>query len=185
MKFNQKNPIQILSAFLALLLIASLSSIPSASAAEKGYRYWGYFHAAPGANNWTASMTSAAVDVADGAVEGWVFTYSDNDIPDNAAPRLAPDFKKICGKTKAVAGKKRIGIYIDFGPYALRPKGENRPSNFSSCIVTDKSSQGIDVLGAAVKIRAEASGLICGLNNYPAKECGAEIKTPLKYRTKK
>jgi hypothetical protein len=30
----------------------------------------------------------------------------------------------------------------------------------------------------AIKVRAAKSGLICGLNGYPAKECGAEIATP-------
>jgi len=29
-----------------------------------------------------------------------------------------------------------------------------------------------------VKLRAASSGLICGLNGYPKKECGVEIKTP-------
>jgi hypothetical protein len=185
MNFDKTHYKKITSAFLALFLLASFTSASSASAANTGYRYWGYFHAAPGATTWTASMTSAAVDVEDGAVEGWAFTYSDDDIPDASAPRVAPDFKKICGKTKAIAGKKRIGIYVDFGPSALRPSGEKLPRNFATCVVTEKSSQGIDVLGAVVKIRAEASGLICGLNNYPAKECGAQIKTPLKYRSKK
>jgi hypothetical protein len=168
---------------LSILLIATLT--PNASASNKGYRYWGYFHAAQGAKTWTPSMTGPTVNVADGDVEGWAFTYSDDDIPDASAPRLAPDFKRICGSTKAVVGKKRIGIYIDFGPSALRPKGESLPKNVTACIVTATSSQGIDVLGAAVKIRAEASGFICGINNYPAKECGVEIATPLKYRTKK
>ena len=185
MKIHYTRNKKISSIFLALAIAASFTSVPSASAANTGYRYWGYFHGAPGANTWTASMTSAAVDVADGAVEGWAFTYSDDDIPDASAPRIAPDFKRICGKTKAVAGKKRIGIYIDFGPSALRPPGETLPKNVTRCVVTENASQGIDVLGAAVKIRAEASGLICGLNSYPAKECGAQIKTPLKYRSKK
>jgi hypothetical protein len=30
----------------------------------------------------------------------------------------------------------------------------------------------------AVKIRADKSGLICGINGYPKKECGVEIPTP-------
>jgi hypothetical protein len=40
------------------------------------------------------------------------------------------------------------------------------------------SSQGIDVLGQVVKVRAAKSGLICGFNGYPKRECGVEIKTP-------
>ena len=177
----RKVPLFIVSIFL----LSSLTSAPTALAAEKGYRYWGYFHAAPGATAWTPAMTGPTVDVADGAVEGWAFTFSDDDIPDASAPRRAPDFKELCGTTKSVSGKKRVGIYIDFGPSALRPKGEKLPRNIGKCIVTDVKSQGIDVLGAAVKIRAASSGFICGINNYPEKECGVEIKTPLKYRLKK
>jgi hypothetical protein len=46
------------------------------------------------------------------------------------------------------------------------------------CIVIDKKAQGIDVLGKVVRVRADKSGLICGLAGYPRKECGVEIPTP-------
>jgi hypothetical protein len=45
-------------------------------------------------------------------------------------------------------------------------------------VTTAKSSQGIDVLAQVVKVRAASSGLICGFNGYPKKECGVEIDTP-------
>ncbi len=51
-------------------------------------------------------------------------------------------------------------------------------STLKTCVVTAKESQGIDVLGMVVKVRSNKSGLICGLNGYPAKECGVEISTP-------
>ena len=41
---------------LAIVVIASCIT-PTAHAAETGWRYWGYFQAAPGANKWTAAMT--------------------------------------------------------------------------------------------------------------------------------
>jgi hypothetical protein len=44
--------------------------------------------------------------------------------------------------------------------------------------VTAKESQGIDVLAQEVDVRSADSGLICGFNGYPAKECGVEITTP-------
>jgi deoxyribose-phosphate aldolase len=53
----------------AVLLVAGITFAPSANAAEKGWRYWGYYQAAPGAKTWTAAMTGPTVDVADGAVE--------------------------------------------------------------------------------------------------------------------
>lgn len=161
---------------LAIIVIASLST-PTANAADKGWRYWGYFQAAPGATKWTAAMTGPTVDIADGAVEGWSFVFSSDDIP-SQAPRVLPSFSKICGKTKADKDTKRIGLVIDFGSTAWAPKGEKPRTTITTCVRTAKASQGIDVLGQVAKIRAASSGLICGLNGFPAKECGVEIATP-------
>ena len=58
-------------------------------------------------------MTGPTVAVADGAVEGWAFTFSNDAVPDAKAPKVAPSFSKICGRTKAVAGKKRVAVMID------------------------------------------------------------------------
>jgi hypothetical protein len=60
-------------------------------------------------------MTGPTVDIADGSVEGWAFTFSSEAIPDATSPSVLPDFQSICGKTRPVSGKKRIGIVIDFG----------------------------------------------------------------------
>jgi len=159
------------------LLLSHVLTIPTSSAATKGYRYWGYFQAAPQANTWTAAMTGPTVDIKDGAVEGWSFVFSNDDIP-SVAPSVLPDFKKICGSTKSVSGKKRIGLVIDFGQKSYAPTGEKIQKTIVRCVVTAKNSQGIDVLGQVVKVRAGSSGLICGFNGYPKKECGVEIETP-------
>jgi hypothetical protein len=162
--------------FLAVVVIATFTT-PSADAASKGWRYWGYFQAAPGTSIWKAAMTGPTVDIADGAVEGWSFVFSSDDIP-SQAPKVLPSFAKICGSTKADKDTKRIGLVIDFGSAAWAPKGEKLPKTITTCVRTAKSSQGIDVLGQVVKVRAASSGLICGLKNFPAKECGVEIPTP-------
>ena len=168
---------------LAIVVIASCIT-PTAQAADTGWRYWGYFQAAPGASKWTAAMTGPTVNVADGSVEGWAFTFSSDAIPDAKAPKVAPSFSAICGKTKPVAGKKRIGVMVDFGSSVLRPKGESTPRLIQRCVVADKGALGIDVLGQVVKVRAQGSGFICGINGYPAKECGVEMKTPKGYLKK-
>ena len=163
---------------IAILLIASQAiSITPSSAAAKGYRYWGYFQAAPNANQWTAAMTGPTVDIKDGAVEGWSFVFSSDDIP-SVAPSVKPDFAAICGKTKADSDTKRIGLVIEFGNSAYAPKGEKVQKPIVRCVTTAKSSQGIDVLGQVVKVRSASSGLICGFNGFPKKECGVEINTP-------
>jgi hypothetical protein len=163
---------------IAIILIASqaISMAPS-NAATKGYRYWGYFQAAPGATTWTAAMTGPTVDIKDGAVEGWSFVFSNDDIP-SVAPSVKPDFAAICGSTKATSGKKRIGLVVDFGSKTYAPAGEKVQKTITRCVTTAMSSQGIDVLGQVLKVRADKSGLICGFNGYPKKECGVEIKTP-------
>ena len=160
-----------------LLLITGLTFAPSANAAEKGWRYWAYYQAAPGAKTWTAAMTGPTVDVADGAVEGWSFVFSSDDVP-SIAPAIKPDFATICGAVKADKDTKRIALVIDYGSKVYAPKGEKIAKSFTTCVRTAKTSQGIDVLGMAVKIRAAKSGLICGINGYPKKECGVEIPTP-------
>ena len=164
---------------LFIILISALPTLfaPSAQAAEKGWRYWGYFQTAPGKTVWTAAMTGPTVDIADGSVEGWSFVFSSDDIP-SVKPRVKPDFKKICAGVKADKDTKRIAVVIDFGSTAYAPKGEKVKKTITTCVRTAKESQGIDVLGQVTKVRAAGSGLICGLAGYPAKECGVEIPTP-------
>jgi hypothetical protein len=162
---------------VTIIAFSNVVNISTASAADKGWRYWGYYQAAPGAKTWTAAMTGPTVDIKDGSVEGWSFVFSSDDIP-SIAPSVKPDFKSICGKVASDKDTKRIALVIDFGSKAYAPKREKVQKTFTTCVRTAKESQGIDVLGQAVKIRAAKSGLICGLNGYPAKECGVEIPTP-------
>ncbi len=162
---------------LLIISIAQIAPVSSANAAGKGWRYWGYYQAAPGATKWTAAMTGPTVDIEDGAVEGWSFVFSSDDIP-STPPMVKPNFDAICGKTKADKDTKRIALVVDFGSKAYAPKGEKVQKTITTCVRTAKSSQGIDVLGMVLKVRAAKSGLICGLNGYPAKECGVEIPTP-------
>ena len=163
---------------IALLLISTqIITIPASHAATKGYRYWGYFQAAPGSTHWKAAMTGPTVDIADGAVEGWSFVFSSDDVP-SVAPMTKPSFASICGSTKADPDTKRIALVIEFGNPVYAPKGEKVQRPIMQCVTTAKSSQGIDVLGQVVKVRSASSGLICGLNGYPKKECGVEIPTP-------
>lgn len=163
---------------VALFLVSTqVIAIPSSPAATKGWRYWGYFQAAPGSTTWKAAMTGPTVDIEDGAVEGWSFVFSSDDVP-SLPPTTKPSFKSICGKTKPDSDTKRIGLVIEFGSAAYAPKGEKVQKSIVRCVTTAKSSQGIDVLAQVVKVRSASSGLICGFNGYPKKECGVEIETP-------
>jgi hypothetical protein len=164
--------------FIALLVCTTslLFAVPSHSE-ETGYRYWGYFQAAPSQSTWTMAMTGPTTNVADGSVEGWIHTFSSDSI-EAMAPRLAPNFFTLCSKVRPVAGKKRVGLVVDFGTVAIKPLGESLPRRITKCVQIDSKATGAEILAAATKIRAGASGFICGINGFPAKECSAEIKTP-------
>ena len=171
---------------ITIAVIAALFSqslIPSAQAASKGWRYWGYYQAAAKSTTWKAAMTGPTVDIADGSVEGWIFTFSSDDVP-STPPSVKPSFSKICGSTKAEPGLKRVGLVIDFGSKAYAPKGERVQKTIVRCVVTAKDSQGIDVLAQEINVRQADSGLICGFNGYPARECGKEISTPASLQKK-
>ena len=160
---------------LSVLILSLLAPIPSHGA--KGYRYWGYFQATAGASAWSAAMTGPSVEVKDGDVEGWTFVFSSNDIP-AVTPMMDPDFATLCGETPETSGKIRVGLVVDFGAGNIAPDGEIPNEFFSDCVVVDKGSVGLDVLEAALDVRAGDSGLICGIAGYPASECGAEIDEP-------
>ena len=166
---------------LVLLLTTTFAFTAPANASGKGWRYWAYYKAAPGEKTWTAAMTGPTVDVKDGAVEGWSFVFDASDVP-TVAPSAKPDFNAICRRVKADKDLKRDALVVDFGRSAYAPKGEKVQKSFTKCVQIAKSAQGIDVLGQAVKIRAANSGLICGINGYPAKECGVEIPTPYAFK---
>lgn len=159
-----------------LLLILAISLTP-AHGASKGYRYWGYFQAAPNTKSWSMAMTGPTTNVKDGSVEGWVHTFS-NDSLDAYQPRLAPDFERLCKNVKPATNKKRIGVIVDFGIAAIRPQGESLPKRIATCVQIDINANGAEILASATKIRVASSGFICGISGYPAKECSAEIPTP-------
>lgn len=159
-----------------MLFATPLLSASQAHAAT-GYRYWGYFQAASGASSWTAAMTGPTVEVKDGDVEGWAFVFSNNDIP-AVTPMMDPDFAALCDGTPEAAGKVRVGLVVDFGAANIAPAGEIPAEFFSDCVVVAEGSVGLDVLEAALDVRADKSGLLCGIAGYPAQECGAEIEAP-------
>lgn len=169
---------KLLLVLLSTLLISSALSNANAATQEKGWRYWGYFQAAPGASSWTYAQTGAAGSIPkDGAVEGWRFSFS-SDTVDTGFPVLKPNFKATCSGVAPVAGKNRVAVVIDFGPRAIAPKGEQVQQTIRKCVLIKSGATGMDALAAATSIRTSSSGFVCGLNNYPAKECSTEILTP-------
>ena len=161
------------------LSVISLLLFPLPSAhSSTGYRYWGYFQAKPGETSWSYALTGPTTNIPDGSVEGWAFTFSGDSVPNAASPKIAPIFSTICSGKKVDGEHKRVALVIDFGPAALRPRGENLPRAIVRCVIAKKSATGGEILASVVSVRNSSSGFTCGINSYPAKECGIEIKTP-------
>lgn len=161
-----------------LLLTLSVGNPIANAASDTGYRYWGYYQAKPGESKWTTAMTGPTVNIPDGSVEGFAFTFA-GEVINTGAPKAAPNFEKTCGSTAAVAGSKRIALVVEFGPKVIAPKGEVAPKGFNKCVVLPMKATGFDLLNKATKIRSNASGMICSIAAFPKKECSEKaIKTP-------
>lgn len=171
----------------SLLSIAALLSanvITANAAAEKGWRYWGYFQAAPGSTSWNYALTGPAGSTPkDGAVEGWKFSFS-SDTVDTGNPTLKPNFKATCAGVKPSAGMVRVAVVVDFGLRSIAPKGENVQQTIRQCVSVKSGTNGLEILNKVVPVRTSAEGFVCGLANYPAKECSTEILTPKSLKKK-
>lgn len=168
---------KIITLAISTLLIA-VSLTPANAAAEKGWRYWGYFQAAPGSSDWNYALTGPAGSTPkDGAVEGWKFSFSSNTV-DTGNPTLKPNFKATCATSKPAAGMIRVAVVVEFGLRAIAPKGENIQQTIRQCVSVKAGTNGLEILNKVVPVRTSADGFVCGLANYPAKECSTEITTP-------
>jgi len=163
------------SLILVLLTLFITSRFPiSATHSATGYRYWGYFQAASGASTWTAAMTGPSVEVNDGDVEGWTFVFSNNDIP-AVSPMMEPDFATLCEGTPEASGKVRVGLVVDFGAGNIAPEGETPREFFSDCVVVPAGSVGLDVLEAALDVRASDATTAAPIDESEPAESNAPI----------
>lgn len=158
---------------VAAMLAAFVVAPPNADATS--YRYWVYW--VGGTGDWAFSHQGASHQPADGTVEGWRFAIS-KEAASSATPRVSSSFDDICGKTDAVAGKKRVGLVLDFGVSSDAPPGQTPPKGpVARCFVLPTNATGYDVLAAATSLRVE-QGMICGIAGYPKAGCGEAVANP-------
>ena len=85
-------------------------------------------------------------------------------------------------RPSAVDGSKRVGLVVDFGTASDAPDGESPPAHaaraWSSPSLTPTATT---CSTAVVQMRTDA-GLICGMDGYPATECGALVADPTSSR---
>ncbi|MFD2080141.1 hypothetical protein SAMN05421678_10526 [Actinopolymorpha cephalotaxi] len=160
---------------LATVLAAGLlaTTLGAGVAQASAYRYWGFFQ-------WTdhawkmASVGPGSVTPKDGAVDGWRFAVSGEKSPPRL-PRAAADFAELCGDTKAQAGKKRVGVVLDYGLADEAPGGQSPAKPRGACALVDAKANSAQVLAAVADVRDQKS-MICGIDGFPSSGCGDPVK---------
>lgn len=143
--------------------------------AEQAYRYWTYWVLENG--QWAFSQVAPAGTLPeDGAVQGWRFAVTTVAGSSSAAPRTDPAlaFERACADVQAIAGTKRVAVVIDPGEAGIAPNGETPPSPQAACAVVDLDATGAQALSSVANLRVD-NGLVCGIDNYPARECAVTI----------
>ena len=163
-------------AVLAAVMVAFatlVSTAPQASAAN--YLYWSYWQQTAG--KWAFSSVGAdKATPSDGAVEGWRWAIDDGS--GSRPPRVLPTFEQLCASTPAEAGKKRVGLVVDFGREVDGDGKVTPPSLVATCALVPTAATGADLLAKAGGVRTD-KGLICAIGGYPATGCAAQLeKTP-------
>ena len=162
----------VLAALSLVVALVAAVVVPAASASAAAYRYWGYFQLQ--GTSWAfATKGPEQVTPADGSVEGWRFAVAGES--DSRTPRATATFADLCGTTPAETGKKRVGVVIDYGRAADTEDGTEPPAPAGECAVVATAATGAEVLAAVAAVRAE-NGLVCAVDQHPAKGCGGEVK---------
>ncbi|NUO91602.1 MAG: hypothetical protein HOQ18_12400 [Dermatophilaceae bacterium] len=158
---------------LATLVAACLAALTVAPAHAAAFRFWGFYQLTNGA--WTFAQKGSDQTVPkDGSVDGWRFAVADE--ASTRFPRAVLTFDQICATTPAETGKTRVGVVVDFGRPADSADNATPPQPKAVCAVVATDATSTAVLAAAGEVRTE-KGLVCGVAGYPAKECGAPVKS--------
>lgn len=91
-------------------------------------------------------------------------------------PRVLPTFEQLCASTPAEAGKKRVGLVVDFGREVDGDGKVTPPSLVATCALVPTAATGADLLAKAGGVRTD-KGLICAIGGYPATGCAAQLET--------
>ena len=159
----------------ASIAVVGIAATP---AAADTYRYWSYWNAADGA--WSMAMTGGADRILnDGDVDGWRFGAFGLDT--TITPRTGADLATLCpvlAAQPAADGQIRVAVVVDPGTVSAAPEGEVPGDVTVSCLTLPAGTNGNQALESAAEVRFD-SGLICGVNGYPAGECGPKVDDAL------
>ena len=94
-----------------------------------------------------------------------------------ALTALAADWRKVLfpDATDAQFGMKRVAVVLDYGR-AVDGDGSSTPPDVAAeCAVVPTAATGAEVLAAVAAVRNGTTGLVCGINGYPATGCGGAV----------
>jgi hypothetical protein len=78
--------------------------------------------------------------------------------------------------SQPVSDQHRVAVAIDFGPAAIAPSGETPPTpNKITCVSLEVGQSAADALVLATRDVRGEGGFVCGIDGYPAQECGVEV----------
>lgn len=165
----RRAPLRVVFAALVAAILSALTVAPAQAAA---YRYWGFYQLS--GSTWAFAQKGPDQTVPkDGSVDGWRFAVADE--ASTRYPRAVLTFDQVCGSTPAEAGKKRVGLVLDFGRTADAAAGATPPAPKALCAVVPTDATSAVVLAAAGDVRTE-KGLVCGVAGYPTTDCGGAVK---------
>ncbi|MER8182761.1 SCO2322 family protein [Kitasatospora sp. NPDC094015] len=173
-------PHRALPALVLALLLTALAGATAAPAEAAGYRYWSFWKWSGDA--WTYQQQGPVGYLPpDGAVDGWRFADSPDGGREAARPGAPGDFAAICADTPAAAGRKRVGVVLDFGtatdaPPGTLAAGENPPAPRTACASVPTGASSAEVVAAAAPpLRYDSAGLLCAIAGYPRAGCGEPV----------
>jgi hypothetical protein len=156
---------------LGLFLVGVIAISP---AQADSYRYWSYLLGQD--NEWAMAQTGPGDRVLlDRDVDGWQFGIFG--VEGGATPKEAPDFAALCPELEAAGptqGQVRVAVVIDSGTAQEAPAGETPIPDSVTCTSIAAGSNGYQALASAATVRTD-SGLVCGIDGYPATECAAVV----------
>ena len=154
------------------MVCAAVALAPAVAHAD-GYRYWSYW---TGGQSWSYSARGPGFLVPDdGAVEGWRFVLSPRTAPRRRRrPHRAPTIA-VPGQPAAPANRSGSRWWSTSVRRGSPPVGESPPPTSISCVTAPARATGLQVLQQVAKLRFQASGLICGIAGFPARECPGQV----------
>lgn len=161
-------------AFLASPATAAQPAALSAQASSDTYVYWSYWDGEANGNWKSSTVGAGSVTPSDGDVIGWRFGAGE--APGiSQPPRVSANFDEICKATPIQAGKKRVGLVVDYGTSAIAPSGQTVPTPSVICQTAAPTDTALQVTSTAVAVRTAPDTMVCGINNYPASGCGYPV----------